>query len=88
MKTQSTYTFDYAYYFKSGTDSSLSEWNKVSFSGSKLTTDLSELTYYNIYKGDEYRYRPTGYLYMVGRKQYYDYYGNDGLITPETYYKR
>ena len=86
-ETQSTYTFDYAYYFKSGTDSSLSEWNKVSFSGSKLTTDLSELTYYNIYKGDEYRYRPTGYLYMVGRKQYYDYYGNDGLITPETYYK-
>ncbi len=24
---------------------------------------------------------------MVGRKQYYAYYGNDGLITPETYYK-
>jgi len=31
------------------------------------------LTYYNIFKGDAYRFRPRGYLYMIGRKQYYDY---------------
>lgn len=85
-ETQEGYNVDLAYYFKSGTDSSLSEWEKVTFEGNKVTTDLSTLTYYNIYKGDEYRYRPAGYLYMVGRKQYYDYYGENGLSTPQSYY--
>jgi len=86
-ETQSTYNVDYAYYFKSATDSRLSEWKNVTFDGDELKTPLTELTYYNIYEGDEYRYRPTGYLYMVGRKQYYDYYGKDGLLKPETYYQ-
>jgi hypothetical protein len=85
-ETQEGYNVDLAYYFKSGTDPSLSEWQNVTFSGDKLTTKLSGLTYYNVYKGDEYRYRPAGYLYMVGRKQYYDYYGENGLSTPQNYY--
>jgi hypothetical protein len=34
---------------------------------------IKTLTYYNIFKGDAYRFRPRGYLYMIGRKQYYDY---------------
>jgi hypothetical protein len=85
-ETQQGYNVDLAYYFRSSTDNSLSEWENVTFSGDKLTTKLSGLTYYNIYKGDEYRYRPAGYLYMVGRKQYYDYYGESGLLTPQNYY--
>jgi len=49
----------------------------------KLKKELKELekieenlvkttTYYNIFKGDKYRFRPRGYLYLIGRKQYFD----------------
>ena len=61
--------------------------DKVSFSGNQLTTPLNTLKYYNIYKGDEYMYRPTGYLYMIGRKQYFDFYGADAINNPYEYYK-
>jgi len=43
--------------------------------------------YYNIFVGDAYRFRPRGYLYMIGRKQYADLYGDAGLIDPFTYSK-
>lgn len=33
---------------------------------------ISILKYYNIFQGDAYRYRPRGYLYMIGRRQYWD----------------
>jgi hypothetical protein len=79
---------DYAYYFN-GTDSRLSEYTKVTFSAStgELLTDLNTLRYYNIYKGDAQMYRPAGYLYMVGRKQYYDLFGEDAIKNPQKYYK-
>ncbi len=38
--------------------------------------------YYNIFEGDAYRYKPRGYLYVIGRKQYYDIYGDSGLAEP------
>ncbi len=40
---------------------------------------LDKLTYYNVFEGDAYRYRPRGYLYMIGRRQYWDL--NDSNIN-------
>ena len=34
--------------------------------------------YFNIFQGDAYRFKPRGYLYIVGRKQYYKYQQNIG----------
>ena len=33
---------------------------------------INQLTFYNIFPGDAYRFRPRGYLYFVGRKNYYN----------------
>ena len=33
---------------------------------------IKTLPYYNIFKGDAWRFRPRGYLYIIGRKQYND----------------
>lgn len=85
-ETSTGYTKEYAYSF-TGEDEKLKEWDKVEFSGDQLTTPLTNLTYYNIYKGDAFMYRPTGYLYMTGRKQYYDFYSDSGIQTPYEYYK-
>jgi len=38
----------------------------------KREDELINLPYYNIFKGDAYRFRPRGYLYLIGRKNYYD----------------
>jgi hypothetical protein len=38
----------------------------------KQEDDLIKLPYYNILPGDAYRFRPRGYLYLVGRKNYYN----------------
>ena len=42
-----------------------------------LEKSLDKLTYYNVFEGDAYRYRPRGYLYMIGRRQYWDFYQNE-----------
>lgn len=34
---------------------------------------ISGLTYYNIYRGDGWRFKPRGYLYITGRREYFDY---------------
>ena len=34
---------------------------------------LKTSKYYNIYLADAYRFRPRGYLYIVGRKQYFEW---------------
>jgi len=73
--TTNEYDNTVAYYFD-GTNPNLSEWNKVEFSGNTLKTDLKTLKYYNIYKGDEFMFRETGFLPMVGRKQYVDLFPN------------
>jgi len=50
--------------------------------------NLSATTkYYNIFEGDAYRFRPRGYLYMVGRKQYTDIYSDLGQIDPKQFSK-
>ena len=77
-------------YFFNGTDRSLIESNKITIEGSygppitsfTATADSKTLKYYNIFPGDPYLYRPTGFLYIIGRKQYYDYL--NGLF-PEEY---
>ena len=38
---------------------------------------VENLTYFNVFEGDDYRYKPRGYLYMIGRKQYWDLYENE-----------
>ena len=38
--------------------------------------------YYNILEGDAYRFRPRGYLYIIGRKQYFDLYGKNFIQNP------
>lgn len=43
---------------------------------------INSTNYYNIFEGDAYRYKPRGYLYVIGRKQYADIYGDSGLIEP------
>ena len=35
---------------------------------------ITSTKYYNIFEGDAYRFRPRGFLYIVGRKQYYQIY--------------
>ena len=35
---------------------------------------IKKLDYFNIFDGDAYRFRPRGFLYIVGRKQYYQIY--------------
>jgi len=35
---------------------------------------ITSTKYYNIFEGDAYRFRPRGFLYIVGRKQYYQLY--------------
>jgi len=43
----------------------------------KQEEDLIETTtYYNILPGDAYRFKPRGYLYLIGRKNYYDFYNS------------
>ena len=49
---------------------------------------LTSTKYYNIFEGDAYRFRPRGFLYIVGRKQYYEIYeafnksGETAIIAP------
>ena len=77
-----------AYYYQGSTPSLLIEYNnnKVSFNNEgKITTDLKTLKYYNIFQGDEYMYRPVGFLYMIGRKQYFDLFGEDAINSPQSY---
>jgi hypothetical protein len=33
---------------------------------------INTTKYFNIFPGDAYRFRPRGYLYVIGRKNYYD----------------
>ena len=44
---------------------------------------IKDLTYYNIFEGDAYRYKPRGYLYVIGRKQYTDILKDSGQTFPE-----
>ena len=37
-------------------------------------SQIKVLDYYNIFDGDAYRFRPRGFLYIVGRKQYFQLY--------------
>ena len=77
------------------TDTPVEEYLTIQpiFSSSTSTSDdlsftpndnhnLSQDKYFNILDGDEYRYRPRGYLYIIGRKQYKDLVIN-GLSKPD-----
>jgi len=90
--TKNTYN-NLGSYFFTGTDSRLDETKKVKIDGGygppltafTATADTENLKYFNIFKGDAYLYRPTGFLYMIGRKQYTDLYGNNGQNKPFLY---
>jgi hypothetical protein len=83
--TTSSENQEIAYYFQS-TPSKLKEYDKVEFDNEgKIITDLDSLKYYNVFQGDEYMYRPVGFLYMIGRKQYFDLFGEDAINSPQSY---
>ena len=83
--TTSSENQEIAYYFQS-TPSKLKEYDKVEFDNEgKIITKLDTLKYYNIFQGDEYMYRPVGFLYMIGRKQYFDLFGEDAINSPQSY---
>jgi hypothetical protein len=44
---------------------------------------INDLEYYNIFEGDAYRYKPRGYLYVIGRKQYTDILKDVGQTKPD-----
>lgn len=48
----------------------------------KKETLINETKYFNIFKGDGYRFKPRGYLYAIGRKNYYDLFGNGSIDNP------
>jgi predicted chitinase len=62
------------------------EIDKLKKEKNKLIEQEENLTgttkYYNIFEGDAYRFRPRGYLYVIGRKQYTDLFGDLGQTTP------
>jgi predicted chitinase len=39
-------------------------------------SEISGLTYYNIYPGDGWRFKQRGYLYITGRREYFEYSNN------------
>ena len=43
---------------------------------------INTLPYYNIFEGDAYRFRPRGYLYLIGRKQYNDLADSSAITDP------
>ena len=49
---------------------------------------ITSTKYYNIFEGDAYRFRPRGFLYIVGRKQYFqlyeEYYKEKDIISGST----
>ena len=66
--------------------------DKLDLELSKLTDEdskqLTSTKYYNIFEGDAYRFKPRGFLYIIGRKQYYQLYeefnsnGENKIINP------
>jgi hypothetical protein len=84
--TTSIENSEIAYFYQGSTPPSLIEYDKV-IGGpeSALKIQLDNLTYYNIFQGDEYMYRPVGFLYMIGRKQYFDLFGSDAINSPQSY---
>ena len=85
--TTSSENLEIAYSFPN-TPTDLIEYNKViGGTESALKLQLDNLTYYNIFQGDEYMYRPVGFLYMIGRKQYFDLLGSVAINSPQTYYR-
>ena len=48
----------------------------------KNTIINKTIKYGNIFEGDAYRYKPRGYLYIIGRQQYTDILGDVGQTNP------
>ena len=46
-----------------------------------LTDKYVDDKYFNVYPGDQWRFKPRGFLYITGRKEYFEY-GGDYLNTP------
>ena len=58
-----------------GAISNVDNSNQLSYIPRAVNTKLkTEKKYYNIFDGDPYRYKPRGYLYVIGRSQYYDFF--------------
>jgi hypothetical protein len=47
---------------------------------------INTTNYFNIFPGDAYRFKPRGYLYVIGRKNYYDLFEevSEGVISSES----
>ena len=82
--TETAFSDKIAYNFL-GSDPELDESGVEFNSAGKITADLKNLKYYNIFLGDAYMYRPTGFIYAIGRKQYFDIIGSDAINNPQKY---
>jgi hypothetical protein len=69
-------------YVSVGEPSEYEEVNTISIEGSTgdeisdeafINIADAKLKYYNIYPGDGWRFKPRGYLYITGRREYFEY---------------
>lgn len=58
--------------------------NDIAYEIPQQNNDLYNPKYENIYSGDVYRFKPRGYLYVIGRKNYFEFYNKNStyIINP------
>jgi hypothetical protein len=77
--TSGTTEYASAPIFSSGTP------NDIAYEIPQTNFNLSQEKYGNIFPGDMYRFKPRGYLYVIGRKNYFEYYNkNTSFIIDPT----
>jgi predicted chitinase len=50
---------------------------QISYTPKDNSGKFNDKKYGNFFTGDAYRYKPRGYLYIIGRRQYFDFFGLD-----------
>ena len=65
----------------SGSTPTFSSGTKTDIAYEPLTDKYVDDKYFNVYPGDQWRFKPRGFLYITGRKEYFEY-GGDYLNTP------
>ena len=65
----------------SGSTPTFSSGTKTDIAYEPSTDKYDDDKYFNVYPGDQWRFKPRGFLYITGRKEYFEY-GGDYLNTP------
>jgi hypothetical protein len=71
---------DVAFVSVGGSGSNFEE--AINFKNDTLKPTEKKYPYYNIFPGDGWRFKPRGYLYITGRREYFAY-GSDYLNDPD-----